>query len=74
MWEDLIQKAKDGGIDVIETYVFWNVHEPTPGNVLIFVLLVLFLRFLRWFLLIYFLALFGCVDCYSTSLKGDMIL
>ncbi|CAN1225850.1 Beta-galactosidase 3 [Linum perenne] len=32
MWEDLIQKAKDGGVDVIETYVFWNVHEPTPGN------------------------------------------
>ncbi|KAB2618119.1 beta-D-galactosidase [Pyrus ussuriensis x Pyrus communis] len=32
MWEDLIQKAKDGGLDVVETYVFWNVHEPTPGN------------------------------------------
>ncbi|CAI0392463.1 unnamed protein product [Linum tenue] len=32
MWEDLIQKAKDGGVDVIETYVFWNVHEPSPGN------------------------------------------
>ncbi|KAF2312353.1 hypothetical protein GH714_034335 [Hevea brasiliensis] len=32
MWEDLIQKAKDGGVDVVETYVFWNVHEPTPGN------------------------------------------
>ena len=33
MWEDLIHKAKEGGIDVIETYVFWNVHEPSPGNV-----------------------------------------
>ncbi|KAL8118080.1 hypothetical protein AgCh_015838 [Apium graveolens] len=32
MWEDLIHKAKEGGLDVIETYVFWNVHEPTPGN------------------------------------------
>ncbi|KAH6810206.1 beta-galactosidase 3 [Perilla frutescens var. frutescens] len=32
MWEDLISKAKDGGLDVIETYVFWNVHEPSPGN------------------------------------------
>ncbi|AEE86646.1 Beta-galactosidase 3 [Arabidopsis thaliana] len=32
MWEDLIQKAKDGGIDVIETYVFWNLHEPSPGK------------------------------------------
>jgi beta-galactosidase GanA len=34
MWEDLIQKAKDGGLDVIDTYVFWNVHEPSPSNVL----------------------------------------
>ncbi|KAG4931746.1 hypothetical protein JHK84_048740 [Glycine max] len=32
MWEDLIGKAKDGGLDVIDTYVFWNVHEPSPGN------------------------------------------
>lgn len=33
MWPDLIQKAKDGGLDVIQTYVFWNGHEPSPGNV-----------------------------------------
>ncbi|KAK6939418.1 D-galactoside/L-rhamnose binding SUEL lectin domain [Dillenia turbinata] len=32
MWEDLIQKAKDGGLDVIDTYVFWNGHEPSPGH------------------------------------------
>ncbi|NP_001265904.1 beta-galactosidase 5-like precursor [Cicer arietinum] len=32
MWEDLIQKAKVGGLDVIDTYVFWNVHEPSPSN------------------------------------------
>ncbi|KAL9414814.1 hypothetical protein AB3S75_043137 [Citrus x aurantiifolia] len=32
MWEGLIQKAKDGGLDAIDTYVFWNVHEPSPGN------------------------------------------
>ncbi|KAL8523216.1 hypothetical protein ACS0TY_013256 [Phlomoides rotata] len=32
MWEDLINKAKDGGLDVVETYVFWNVHEPSSGN------------------------------------------
>ncbi|GFZ10367.1 beta-galactosidase 5 [Actinidia rufa] len=32
MWEDLINKAKNGGLDVIDTYVFWNVHEPSPGN------------------------------------------
>lgn len=34
MWPDLIQKAKDGGLDVIQTYVFWNGHEPSPGKVL----------------------------------------
>ncbi|PKI59472.1 hypothetical protein CRG98_020103 [Punica granatum] len=32
MWEGLVRKAKDGGLDVIDTYVFWNVHEPSPGN------------------------------------------
>jgi hypothetical protein len=32
MWEGLIQKAKDGGLGVIQTYVFWNGQEPTPGN------------------------------------------
>ncbi|XP_057728689.1 beta-galactosidase 5-like isoform X1 [Arachis stenosperma] len=32
MWEDLIRKAKHGGLDVIDTYVFWNVHEPSPGK------------------------------------------
>ncbi|PSS21687.1 Beta-galactosidase [Actinidia chinensis var. chinensis] len=32
MWEGLIQKAKDGGLDVIDTYVFWNLHEPSPGD------------------------------------------
>ena len=34
MWPDLIQKAKDGGLDVIQTYVFWNGHEPTQGKVM----------------------------------------
>lgn len=29
MWPDLIGKGKEGGLDAIETYVFWNVHEPT---------------------------------------------
>ncbi|KDP33944.1 hypothetical protein JCGZ_07515 [Jatropha curcas] len=28
MWPDLIKKAKEGGLDAIETYVFWNAHEP----------------------------------------------
>ena len=33
MWPDLIGKAKEGGIDVIETYVFWDQHEPAKGKV-----------------------------------------
>ncbi|OWM74486.1 hypothetical protein CDL15_Pgr003989 [Punica granatum] len=28
MWPDLIKKAKEGGLNAIETYVFWNAHEP----------------------------------------------
>uniref|UniRef100_A0A0E0J2C8 Beta-galactosidase n=1 Tax=Oryza nivara TaxID=4536 RepID=A0A0E0J2C8_ORYNI len=28
MWPDLIKKAKEGGLNAIETYVFWNGHEP----------------------------------------------
>ncbi|KAL3653064.1 Beta-galactosidase 8 [Castilleja foliolosa] len=32
MWPDLIKKSKDGGLDVIETYVFWNLHEPVQGQ------------------------------------------
>ncbi|XP_072961559.1 beta-galactosidase 6 [Typha angustifolia] len=32
MWPDLIQKSKDGGLDVIETYVFWDLHEPVRNK------------------------------------------
>ncbi|KAJ8477033.1 hypothetical protein OPV22_020760 [Ensete ventricosum] len=32
MWPDLVATAKRGGADVIETYVFWNGHEPSPGQ------------------------------------------
>ncbi|KAI3873532.1 hypothetical protein MKX03_009442 [Papaver bracteatum] len=32
MWPSLISKAKEGGLDVIQTYVFWNLHEPQPGK------------------------------------------
>ncbi|KAK3438940.1 hypothetical protein EUGRSUZ_C03898, partial [Eucalyptus grandis] len=32
MWPDLIWKAKRGGVDVIQSYVFWNGHEPSPGQ------------------------------------------
>ncbi|KAK2973788.1 hypothetical protein RJ640_008193, partial [Escallonia rubra] len=33
MWPKLVKTAKEGGVDVIETYVFWNGHELSPGNV-----------------------------------------
>jgi beta-galactosidase GanA len=33
MWPRLVAKAKEGGLDVIQTYVFWNVHEPVQGQV-----------------------------------------
>ncbi|XP_054805013.1 beta-galactosidase 9 isoform X1 [Prosopis cineraria] len=32
MWPDLIAKSKEGGADVIQTYVFWNGHEPVRGK------------------------------------------
>lgn len=33
MWPELVQTAKEGGADVIESYVFWNGHELSPGKV-----------------------------------------
>lgn len=33
MWPDLIKKAKECGLNVIQTYVFWNIHEPVQGKV-----------------------------------------
>ncbi|XP_061989757.1 beta-galactosidase 13-like [Rosa rugosa] len=32
MWPDLLRKAKYGGLNVIQTYVFWNIHEPVKGQ------------------------------------------
>ncbi|CAH9077021.1 unnamed protein product [Cuscuta europaea] len=32
MWPDLMKKAKEGGLDAVETYVFWNAHEPVRGQ------------------------------------------
>lgn len=33
VWPEIIKKSKEGGLDVIETYVFWNYHEPVKGQV-----------------------------------------
>ena len=40
MWPDLIRKAKDGGLDAIETYIFWNAHEPQRYQVQLLLLLL----------------------------------
>jgi beta-galactosidase len=30
-WRDRLIKARAMGLNTISTYVFWNLHEPTPG-------------------------------------------
>ncbi|KAG6390520.1 hypothetical protein SASPL_148258 [Salvia splendens] len=32
MWPELIKLAKEGGLNLIQTYVFWNIHEPVQGQ------------------------------------------
>lgn len=31
-WEDRLMKAKALGLNTIQTYIPWNLHEPSPGN------------------------------------------
>jgi len=32
MWPYLMNMAKKNGLNTIQTYVFWNLHEPTPNT------------------------------------------
>ena len=32
LWRQRIRAAKQAGCNTIETYVFWNAHEPRPGK------------------------------------------
>ncbi|KAJ2507643.1 hypothetical protein IWW47_001010 [Coemansia sp. RSA 2052] len=32
MWDSLMKKAKRGGLNTIDTYVFWNMHERIKGH------------------------------------------
>ncbi|KAF2532781.1 hypothetical protein F2Q70_00033641 [Brassica cretica] len=32
MWPSIIEKARVGRLNTIQTYVFWNVHEPEQGK------------------------------------------
>jgi len=62
MWPDLIRKAKEGGLDVIQTYVFWNGHEPSPGKVrkiLFLIFLCLWIKY--WFIGFHFYVCFGFI-------------
>jgi beta-galactosidase len=31
-WHDRLRKAKAMGLNTVETYAFWNIHEPEPGK------------------------------------------
>jgi beta-galactosidase len=31
-WRDRMRKMKAMGLNTLTTYVFWNLHEPTPGK------------------------------------------
>jgi beta-galactosidase len=31
-WRDRLRKARAMGLNAVETYVFWNVYEPAPGQ------------------------------------------
>lgn len=31
-WEDRLQRLKSAGLNTVETYVAWNLHEPLPGK------------------------------------------
>jgi beta-galactosidase len=32
MWPYIMKMAKQQGLNTIQTYVFWNIHEPSPGE------------------------------------------
>ncbi|MFE6970452.1 beta-galactosidase [Isoptericola sp. NPDC057653] len=31
-WSEVLGHARAGGLDTVATYVFWQAHEPTPGE------------------------------------------
>jgi beta-galactosidase len=31
-WDESLKKMKAAGVNIVSTYVFWNVHEPTEGK------------------------------------------
>lgn len=62
MWPELIQKSKEGGLDAIETYVFWNLHEPVKGQVYFFALSNCILGYLQSHIGLVFICLFRIIN------------
>ena len=31
-WRDRLEKVRGAGLNTVETYIAWNVHEPEPGR------------------------------------------
>ncbi|KAF2322731.1 hypothetical protein GH714_029786 [Hevea brasiliensis] len=63
MWPELISKAKHGGLNVIQTYVFWNIHEPVQGKY----------NFEGRFDLVKFIKMIGKHGMYATLRLGPFI-
>jgi beta-galactosidase len=32
-WEDILTKIKAAGLNCVETYICWNLHEPKKGRI-----------------------------------------
>lgn len=67
MWPELIQAAKEGGLNTIESYVFWSGHELSPGKVRGFFFGYIFINFID----IFFLFMWEFIS--STRSREDMI-
>lgn len=63
MWPELIAKAKHGGLNVIQTYVFWNIHEPVKDQY----------NFEGRFDLVKFIKMVGEAGMYATIRLGPFI-
>lgn len=70
MWPGLVKLAKEGGVDAIETYVFWNGHELSPGEVSI---LLSFFCFCFYFVLRNSIHLLICIYQYYFGGRYDLV-
>ncbi|KDP29648.1 hypothetical protein JCGZ_18810 [Jatropha curcas] len=63
MWPNILAKARHGGLNVIQTYVFWNVHEPVQGQY----------NFEGQYDLVKFIKMIGIYGMYATIRVGPFI-